>query len=131
MKKPRIIVIENDSDEIFFMEEAFNKTALFDVLAMVTNGDQLFEWLAGHKGTLPDLILSDLNMEGKNGYDVIAEIKSNPEYNPIRVVITSTSSVASVRDKCMKLGASDYMVKPETFNNYEPFVKELYRRSGS
>ena len=66
-------------------------------------------------------------MPGKNGYDVIEEIKANPDYAHIPVIITSTSSTKSTIDKCLALGAADYMVKPDTFVLYEPFVKKLYQ----
>jgi CheY-like chemotaxis protein len=94
----------------------------------VINGDTLFEWLTQNVNSLPDIILSDLNMPGKNGYDVIKEVKSNPLYSHIPVVITSTSSTRTIMEKCITAGASEYIVKPETFVEYVPYVKDLYNR---
>ncbi|MCE7042494.1 response regulator [Dyadobacter sp. CY312] len=74
------------------------------------------------------LILSDLNMPGKNGYDILSEMQSDDKYAAIKVVITSTSSIKSVRDKCLELGAFDFIPKPETFIDYSSFVTELYTR---
>ncbi|HWJ91115.1 MAG TPA: hypothetical protein VNR87_08370, partial [Flavisolibacter sp.] len=64
---------------------------------------------------------------GKNGYDIITEIKASPVWAHIPVIIASTSSTATIIDKCMALGAAGYVVKPETFVAYEPFVKDLHR----
>lgn len=125
MKIYKIIIVENDEDEQFFMKEGFNATGLFNIIAQVKNGDVLLEWLKEHD-TLPDIILSDLNMPGKNGYDIITEIKSNPAYSHIPVIITSTSSTKSIMDKCLAMGAADYLVKPETFVDYVPYVNRLY-----
>jgi CheY-like chemotaxis protein len=128
MKKYKIIIVENDEDEQLFMKEGFETVDLFEIVGQVTNGDTLFEWLEQNLNTLPDIILSDLNMPGKNGYDVIREIKSNPLYSHIPVVITSTSSTLTIMEKCIAAGASDYVVKPETFVEYVPYVRNLYRR---
>jgi DNA-binding response OmpR family regulator len=127
MKKYKIVIVENDEDEQFFMKEGFDAAGLFDILAQLKNGDALLEWLDSPDVQAPDLILSDLNMPGKNGYDVISEMKVHSKYAGTPVVIISTSSTQSIVDKCLGLGAADYLVKPDTFTEYVPFVKNLYR----
>lgn len=128
MKQYKIIIVENDEDEQMFMKEGFDATELFEILAQVKNGDTLFDWLQAHPDNLPDIILSDLNMPGKNGYDIIEEVGQTPAYSHIPVIITSTSSTPVIIEKCLAYGASDYMVKPETFVEYVPYVQDLYRR---
>lgn len=128
MKKYKIIIVENDEDEQMFMKEGFDSAGLFDIVGQVKNGDTLFEWLDENKNTLPDIILSDLNMPGKNGYDVINEVKTNPLYSHIPVIITSTSSTQTIIEKCLDQGAADYIVKPETFVEYVTYVQNLYKR---
>ncbi|WP_247236722.1 response regulator [Telluribacter sp. SYSU D00476] len=127
MRKFKIIVVENDEDEQFFMKQGFDTSGLFEIITMVRNGDVLLEWLTDNQATLPDVILSDLNMPGKNGYDIISGIKSNPTYTHIPVIITSTSSTKTIVDKCLNLGAADYVVKPDTFIEYVPYVENLHR----
>jgi len=127
MKKYKIVIVENDEDEQFFMKEGFDATGLFQIINQLKNGDHLFEWLEANDNLLPDLILSDLNMPGKNGYDIITEVKDTPAYAHIPVIITSTSSTKSIMDKCLALGAAEYITKPETFVDYVPFVKKLYQ----
>ena len=126
MRRYKIVVVENDEDEQFFMMEGFTEANLFDVLAMVNNGDALFKWLRANSNNLPDVILSDLNMPGKNGYDIITEVKATPAYMHMPVIITSTSSTKSFIDKCLAYGAAAYLVKPETFVQYVPFVKKVH-----
>ena len=128
MKVYKIIIIENDEDEQFFMREGFEKSGLFQILAMVRNGDDLFDWLTRHPLLIPELFLSDLNMPGKNGYDIIEEVKKHPVYSGIPVVITSTSSTPAIINKCFDKGAADYLVKPDTFIEYESYVKALHQR---
>src|SRR4051812_25780622 len=120
MKKYKIIIVENDKDEQFFMEEGFKAAGLFELVTQLSNGDVLFQWLDEHKAALPDVILSDLNMPGKDGYNIIEEIAASPDYKHIPVIITSTSFISSVIDKCLAMGAADYMVKPDSFVEYVP-----------
>jgi CheY-like chemotaxis protein len=126
MRKYKIIIVENDDDEQQFMREGFMATNKFEILAQVANGDLLFEWLQAHPGNLPEVVLSDLNMPGKNGYDIISEMKETPAYSHIPIIITSTSSTSSTIQKCMSFGAADYIPKPETFIQYKPYVEKLY-----
>lgn len=127
MTKYKIVIVENDEDEQFFMKEGFDAAGVFDILAQLSNGDTLFEWLVKNQANLPDVILSDLNMPGKNGYDILEGVKADPAYMHIPVIITSTSSAKIMIDKCMALGAADYQVKPDTFVEYKPFALKLYQ----
>ena len=127
MKLYNIIIVENDEDEQLFMKEGFDQTGLFQIMAQVKNGDELLEWLEGHPRQHPDIILSDLNMPGKNGYDILVELKGAPAYAAIPVIITSTSSTRSIMEKCLALGAADYVVKPDTFVEYTTYAQNLYR----
>ncbi|PSL34116.1 response regulator [Dyadobacter jiangsuensis] len=125
MKTFRLAIVENDEDERFFMSEALRASGEFQILGEFGNGDQLTEWLYASPKELPELILSDLNMPGKNGYDVIDELKTT--HPDIAVFATSTSSVVSTREKCIRAGARDFIAKPDIFIVYDAFVAELYR----
>lgn len=128
MRKVKIVIVENDRDEQDFMEEGFHNSGLYEILSLVRNGDELFEYLENESHELPEVILSDLNMPGKNGYDIISEVRSNIRYKNIPVIITSTSSSREFIKKCMNLGASLFLVKPDTFNEYKEFAHNLFQQ---
>jgi len=128
MKKYRIILVENDEDEQFFMKQGFDQTGLFEILAQASNGSELLDWLETNTRSLPDVILSDLNMPGKNGYEVLEAMQHSSTYGHVPVIITSTSSTPSITAKCLALGAADYVVKPDTFLEYETYSQALYAR---
>jgi len=125
MKNIKIILVENDEDEQFFMKEAFEKNDVFTILAFACNGNELMTILNENDDHLPDLILSDLNMPGKNGYDILKELKADQKFAHIPIIITSTSSLKPVIDNCMKLGAAKFIQKPDTFVEYDDYVKRL------
>jgi CheY-like chemotaxis protein len=125
MKKLKIIFVDNDEDEQLFMKEGFESTDLFDIIHQANDGSELFDYM--DKGiNMPDIILSDLNMPGKSGYDILTEIKEH-HGSEIPVIITSTSSAKMIIDKCLSLGAAGYMVKPETFTEYPDFAKRMHK----
>ena len=129
MNSYNIIIVENDEDEREFMKAGFDSyPELFRIQAQVINGDDLLEWMNNHQNELPDIVLSDLNMPGKNGYEIIEAFKENPRWSHIPVVITSTSSTPTIINKCMAAGAADYVVKPDTFIEYGPYIKHFYGR---
>jgi DNA-binding NarL/FixJ family response regulator len=125
MRKYTLLIIENDEDEQFFMKEAFDATDAFDVIGQLGNGTAMLEWLKVNEGNFPDLVLSDLNMPGKNGYDVINDLKAVSDWAHIPVIITSTSSQRSTIDKCLSMGAAGFIPKPDTFTQYERYVHTL------
>jgi CheY-like chemotaxis protein len=127
MKKYRIVTVENDEDEQFFMKEGFDKANLFEVIAQLKNGDELYAWMQENRHNLPEVILSDLNMPGKNGYDILDDVRNDPTITHIPVIITSTSYTKSIIEKCFSKGAAEYLVKPDTFIEYVPFINNLYR----
>jgi len=126
MYKYKIVVVENDEDERMFMMESFNANNMFDVLGMVKNGDHLIDWIQENSDNMPDVILTDLNMPGKNGYDIIRFIKGHELYSDIPVIVTSTSSAQSIIDRCLDMGAADYLIKPDTFLEYGPYLQKLH-----
>ena len=121
-----ILIVENDEDEQYFIREGFQTSDKFRILALLRNGNELFEWLEEHPDARPDLILSDLNMPGKNGYDIIREMRRHPVHSGVPVIITSTSSAPVIMQRCLTMGAAHYLVKPDTFIEYPDFVNRLY-----
>jgi CheY-like chemotaxis protein len=73
----------------------------------------------------PSLIVLDLNMPELDGRQTLKSIKSNPDYKDIPVVIVTTSSNAIDKDVCNKLGASLFLIKPNTYIDWENIVNQL------
>lgn len=124
MKKIKLVIVENDEDEQFFMKDGFEGSGYFDVVAFAESGDDLLK-LLNNLDTPPDVILSDLNMPGKNGYDILKELRADSRFSKLPIVITSTSSIKSVIETCMSLGATKFIQKPETFVEYGQFSTKL------
>jgi CheY-like chemotaxis protein len=73
----------------------------------------------------PDLVLLDLNLPKKSGYEVLAEIKSNPILKRIPVVILTTSQAEEDILRAYNLYASGYITKPTRFDEFVQVVKSI------
>jgi CheY-like chemotaxis protein len=127
MKKLRILIAEDDIDEIKFITSAFEESNLFEVIDIAENGEVLINKLkkGTYKGKL-DVILTDLNLPLKGGFDILAELPTIPGMEKIPVFIFSNSGTPVVVEKCMALGAKKYLIKPFSFLDYNLFAKEVY-----
>ena len=59
-----------------------------------------------------DLILTDINMQGMDGYEFIRRIRKNPDYDSVPIIIISTEARDLDRNKGFSVGANLYLVKP-------------------
>lgn len=105
MADKRTILIVEDDEDISMIEEAYLRAAGFETI-LVPDGSKVSETLAAHKA---DLILLDLMLPGKSGYDVCREIREQIDI-PILMVSARTEAVDKV--KGFGLGADDYITKP-------------------
>jgi len=64
------------------------------------------------KQTMPQLILMDINLPGMDGYQALAELRSDPETTAIPIVAVTAAAFPSDREKGLKAGFSHYVTKP-------------------
>ena len=126
MNKFKILIAENDEDEQDFLREGFDSSDYFEIIAMASNAKGLFRILEESKSNLPDLILTDLNMDGQNGYDVLRFMNSHPLFSRVPVIVYSGSLLESVVTKCLELGAKHVVMKPSSLDGYQRFPSQLY-----
>ncbi|MDD5589668.1 MAG: response regulator [Candidatus Portnoybacteria bacterium] len=106
MKK--ILIIE---DEKVLLEILQKKLTIQGYEVFVSyNGE---EGIAALRKEKPDLVLLDLVMPKKDGFEVLKEINENPELSQIPVIIISNSGQPVEIDKALKMGVKDYLVKTE------------------
>ncbi len=127
MKKLKILICENDEDELAFAKEGFEQSGYFEVTKTVGLGVELLEYISASKiELLPDIILTDLNMPGVNGLDIAEAVKNNPLLHRISVYISSTVINQPTAEKCYAMGAKGFLKKPYKFNEYQLFAQNLY-----
>jgi two-component system response regulator len=132
-KKPvTILMADDDPDDRQLTREAFEENHLANDLRFVEDGEELLDYL-NQRGKYadpaaaprPGIILLDLNMPRKDGREALQELKQDPRFRGIRVVIMTTSKAEEDVVKSYDLSAASYITKPVTFERLVEVVRTL------
>ncbi|MBD2033723.1 response regulator [Leptolyngbya sp. FACHB-321] len=127
-----LVAADDNPDDRLLLQAAWEETAVVD-LFLVEDGEALIQFLR-HQGKYvdvemtpqPHLILLDLRMPRKNGYEVLQEIKTDPILRRIPVVVFTTSTARSDIERSYDLGANACTTKPESFEDLLQMTQTLY-----
>jgi DNA-binding response OmpR family regulator len=125
--KKKILVIEDNLqiNRIYVSKFQFEGMEV----STASNGDEGLEKIQAEE---PDLILLDIMLPGKSGFEVLKIIKENPQTKNIPVLILTNLSQTEEQKKGEKLGAEDYFVKTNTsIFQVVKKAKEILQRSNT
>jgi len=74
---------------------------------------------------IPDAIILDINMPLMNGKDCLFNIRSNPAYNGVTIIMLSSSNNANEIKSCLSAGANYYFVKPSSYLELKTIVNSV------
>lgn len=106
-----IFYTDDDEDDLSIFADAVESLSKKITLQTYTGGDKLLKAIYNPPPT-PNVVFLDLNMPGKNGFDVLVELRNNDANNDIPVIIFSTSNEPGIIEKCRSLGANYFVTKP-------------------
>ncbi|CAD0007067.1 response regulator [Flavobacterium chungangense] len=110
-----IFYTDDDDDDLSIFADAVESLHKEIKLQTYTGGEKLLNAIYNPPPT-PNVIFLDLNMPGKNGFDVLAELYNGDKLN-IPIIIFSTSNEPGIIEKCRALGASLFITKPVLMND--------------
>jgi len=119
------ILVVDDEPNIVLSLEFLMKQAGFQVRT-AADGDAALAALAAD---CPDLVLLDVMMPRKNGYEVCQAIRENPAYKEVRIIMLTAKGRDVEREKGLALGADDYVTKPFSTQEVVDKVRELLSAS--
>lgn len=105
---PHKVLVVEDEPNIVDSLSFLMKQAGFDV-RIARDGDAAMRMI---ESDLPDLVLLDVMMPRRDGYDVCRAIRSNPDWRDMRVVMLTAKGRELDRQKSFALGADDFVTKP-------------------
>ena len=105
---PQSVLVVDDEANILLSLEFLMKKAGYEV-RLARDGE---EALAEIGRARPDLVLLDVMMPKRNGFDVCEAIRANPEWRAVRVILLTAKGRDIEREKGLALGADDYITKP-------------------
>ncbi len=120
------ILVVDDEPNIVLSLEFLMKQAGFQVRT-ASDGEA---GLAAIAAEPPDLVLLDVMMPRKNGYEVCQAIRANPDWKAIRIIMLTAKGREVEREKGLALGADDYITKPFSTQEVVERVRELLAEAG-
>ncbi len=126
-----ILIADDDEDDRLFMAEALRQNQFRSTVKFVEDGVELIDYLTYQNGFTaentprPSLILLDLNMPRKDGFEALKEIKTHPHLCRLPVVVLSTSAAKEDVKRAYGLGGNSFITKPHNFNRLIEMVGSL------
>jgi len=124
-KTPLILLVEDLSDDVVLVRRSLDKAAIKSSLRVVTDGEQAISYLSGDghyadrlQFPLPDLVLLDLKLPCKDGFEVLKWIREQPHLKKLRVIVLTSSDHIWDVNRAHQLGANSFLVKPVDLQNY-------------
>lgn len=123
MNYRHILIIDDDPEDIEIFSEAVN--SFNENITIQTSTDALLALEDLKKAEkLPDLIFLDLQMPRLTGKDFLQQLNENNTLQNIPVIVLSGQSDILVKDTYQKIGAQDYICKP---NSYAELIEQLHK----
>jgi CheY-like chemotaxis protein len=129
-----ILAAEDEELDLILLKRAFKDINAALPVYSVTDGGEVISYLSGTGAyndrnvfPLPDLILLDLKLPRKSGFEIIAWLKEHSLYRKIPVVVLTSSRLGQDVQRAYELGASGYFVKHTDPARYVEQIRVIHR----
>jgi CheY-like chemotaxis protein len=124
-----VLLVEDDEEDVRLTREGFEAGKVLNRLTVLSDGTEVMAYLRGegeHDGAArPDLVLLDLNLPGRDGRQVLADIKADPELRRIPVVVLTASKADEDVVRSYDLHANAYVTKPVDFQSFVKVIRKI------
>lgn len=132
MRARNILYAEDDPDDVVIFKMAFKRATLPHVLHCVDDGEAAIGWLNGEgdyadreKYPLPDVLILDLKMPKRTGFDVLEWARKSSQFATLQVIVRSSSDDPQDVKRAYELGASTYFVKSASAQDVIQYLRLL------
>jgi len=127
------LLAEDSENDVFLMQRALQAAGIPNPLQVVKDGEEVIAYLSGRdqyhnrsEYPLPAVVLLDLNLPRKNGFEVLEWMRGQPTLKRIVVIILTASNRSADADRAYDLGANFYLTKPSKFDDLVKMTKCLH-----
>lgn len=127
-----VLLVEDDPDDVFFLEDAFATAGMPGALRVVRDGEDAVAYLLGEAAyadralhPAPTLILLDLKLPRKSGLEVLQWRRERPALLRIPVIVLTSSRSEADMTAAYESGANSYLVKPVSSDAQLDMVKAI------
>jgi CheY-like chemotaxis protein len=129
LQRVEVLVVDDNEDDVLLLREAFAGSSLVDFITTVEDGEEAMQYLRKQgkytNAKRPGLILLDINMPRKNGFEVLADIRSDANLRNIPVVMLTTSKHESDILRAYSTGACSFISKPVNFDKMRLIAQQF------
>ena len=125
MEKKCVLVTDDNAADYFLIQKALQECCPEVRLEWVKDGVELLAHL--QKRPHPDVVLLDLNMPRKNGFEALNDIKARPELSHIPIVVLTTSRDEEHILQAYQVGSSGFIRKPASYPDLKKFMSAFAR----
>ncbi len=124
-----ILIVDDSEDDVILLKEAFSDCPMVEFIGAVEDGDKALQFLRreGEFSTVkrPGLVLMDINMPRKNGFEVLTEMRSDAVLSNVPVVMLTTSKQESDILRAYDGGACSFIAKPVNFDTMRSVARQF------
>ena len=124
-----LLLVEDNPGDARLAVEALKESKVWNVLHHVRDGEEAMRFLRREGehavASRPDIILLDLNLPGKDGREVLADVKADPDLKRIPVVVLTTSAAERDLVQTYDLNVNAYIVKPLGLDQFVEVVRAI------
>jgi CheY-like chemotaxis protein len=131
-EKQTILLVDDSENDLMLMRAAFQMAKCNILLQEARNGEEAIAYLKGeepygdrNKFPLPIVMLLDLNMPKKNGFDVLAWVRAQPGLKRLAIIILTASMRGEDLERVFDLGATSFLVKPSSLEALAAMMRRL------
>lgn len=129
-----LLVAEDDDNDFFLLESALKRNGARVFIHRVKDGQEAIEWLerlgsgqSNARQCSPEVLLLDLKMPRKSGFEVIHWVRNNPTLKSLIVVVFSGSSLSEDVNRAYDLGANSYVIKPARWETLITCTAQIFQ----
>ena len=124
-----ILLVDDNEDDITIFREALKNNPDIELVGTAQDGEEAMAFLRHETGyekaRVPDLVLLDINMPKMNGFEVLKEMKEQPRFKSLPVIIFTTSEREEDIVRSYGDGACSFISKPVDFTDLEKLIDAL------
>lgn len=124
-----VLVVDDSEDDVVLLKEAFSDCPMVEFVGAVEDGEQALRFLRRQgsysNARRPGLVLMDINMPRKNGFEVLTEMRSDLQLSNVPVVMLTTSKQESDILRAYEGGACSFIAKPVSFDTMKSVARQF------